>query len=63
MKNPVVYYAVMALGVIGLVLGIYWDLLKHDHPARGLASLIIGIILLVVGIAGFLVMKPRVATK
>lgn len=63
MKNPVVYYAVMAIGFIALALGVYWDLIKHDHPTRGLVMLIVGIVLLIVGIAGFFVMKPKTATR
>lgn len=63
MKNPVVYYVVMAVGVICLALGVYWDLLKHDHPARGLILLIVGIVLLIAGIAGFFVMKPKSTSR
>jgi tellurite resistance protein TehA-like permease len=63
MKNPVVYYVVMAVGIVALALGVYWDLLKHDHPARGLILLIVGIVLLIVGIAGFFVMKPKAVTR
>jgi FtsH-binding integral membrane protein len=63
MKNPVVYYAVMAIGIVALLLGVYWDLLKHDHPFRGEILLIVGIVLLIVGIAGFFVMKPKAITR
>ncbi len=61
MKNPIVYYAVIAAGVIGLALGVYWRFLKDDHPFRGEVVLAIGVVLLVVGIVGFFVMKPRSA--
>ncbi len=63
MKNPVVYYVVMAIGIICLVLGVYWDLLKHDHVQRGLILLIVGIIVLIIGIAGFFVMRPRTVSR
>jgi hypothetical protein len=63
MKNPVVYYGVIAVGVVALLLGIYWDLLKHDHPFRGVILLVVGVILLIAGIAGFFVMKPKTTTS
>lgn len=58
MKNPIVYYVVMAVGVIGLALGVYWTFIHH-HPLRGPVILALGIILLIAGVVGFFVMKPK----
>ncbi len=61
MKNPIVYYAVMALGVIGLALGVYWRFVKNDHPFRGEIVLALGVVLLIAGIVGFFMMRPKAA--
>lgn len=61
MKNPIVYYAVMAVGVIGLALGVYWRFVKNDHPLRGEIVLALGVILLIAGVVGFFMMKPKAA--
>ena len=58
MKNPIVYYAVMAIGVIGLALGVYWTFISH-HPTRGPVVLALGAIILIAGVVGFFVMKPK----
>jgi FtsH-binding integral membrane protein len=63
MKNPFVYYAVMAVGVIGLALGLYWRVIKNDHPLRGEIILAVGVVLLIAGIVGFFVMKPKAAAS
>ncbi len=53
MKNPVLYYGVIVLGVIALVIGILYMAGSFGvHPARGIAGIVIGAILLIVGIVG-----------
>jgi len=52
-------YVVIALGVVAIALGVYWDLVKHDHPARGLVALIAGAVVLIAGIVGAFVLKPK----
>lgn len=65
MKNPVVYYAAIALGVIALIIGILYTAgigLGH-HASRGYAGLGVGIILIIAGIVGMVVMKPKTAIR
>jgi uncharacterized membrane protein len=53
MKNPVLYYGVIALGVIALVVGIvYLTGSLGAHQVRGIVGLVVGVILLIAGVAG-----------
>jgi FtsH-binding integral membrane protein len=66
MKNPMVYYGAIALGVIALAAGAY--LFKSATPAAphhisSYAAIGVGVVLLIAGIAGMFVMKPKAATK
>jgi len=66
MKNSMVYYAVIALGVIALAAGVY--LLVSATPANphhisSYAALGVGAVLLIGGVVGMFVMKPKAATK
>jgi sulfite exporter TauE/SafE len=58
----IISYVVAAVGLIALALGVYWEFVKHDHPARGWAALIAGLVLLIAGIIGAFVLKPKAAT-
>lgn len=62
MKNPTVYYAVIAIGVVALLAGIYMFAGMHFH-GKAYAVIAIGVIALIAGIAGMLVMKPSTAIK
>ncbi|HEY0755880.1 MAG TPA: hypothetical protein VGD98_18115 [Ktedonobacteraceae bacterium] len=57
----IISLVVAVIGLAGIAAGVYWDFLKHDHPARGLVALIVGIVFLIAGIVGAFVLKPRVA--
>lgn len=52
-------YVVAVVGLVALALGVYWDIVKHDHPTRGLVCLIAGVVLLIAGIVGAFVIKPK----
>ena len=53
MKNPVLYYGVIALGVIALAVGIiYLTGSLGAHPTRGIVALVVGVILLIAGVVG-----------
>jgi uncharacterized membrane protein HdeD (DUF308 family) len=53
MKNPVLYYGVIALGVIALVVGIvYLTGSLGPHQVRGITGIVVGAILLIAGVAG-----------
>jgi len=66
MKNSMVYYGIIALGVIALAAGVF--LLKTATPASphhisSYAALAAGVVLLIAGIVGTFVMKPKTAAK
>jgi sulfite exporter TauE/SafE len=52
-------YVVAVLGIVAIALGVYWDLVKHDHPTRGLVALIVGVVVLIAGVVGAFVLKPK----
>ncbi len=62
MKNSAIYYGVIALGVIALAVGVYY-LTGGAHPARAYAGLGVGILLLVGGIVGMFMARPKAAAK
>lgn len=59
--NKTVSYVIAVVGLIVLALGVYWDFIKHDHPTRGLVCLIVGIVLIIAGLAAPFVIKPKAA--
>jgi len=56
-KNPAVYYAAIALGVIIALVGIYMLVGMHFH-GKAYAAIAVGVIVLIAGVAGMFVMKP-----
>jgi sulfite exporter TauE/SafE len=54
-----VFYVVAAVGLLAAGLGVYWDIIKHDHPTRGLVALIAGVVLLIIGLAASFIVKPK----
>lgn len=62
MKNPVIFYLVIALGVIALAVGIFY-LAKGGHPAREYAALGAGVVLLIAGIAGTFMTRSKAAAS
>lgn len=62
MKNPVIFYAVIAIGLIGLAAGVYYEFLDHVHHAlRGPVGLAAGAVLLIIGIVGLFMARSRAA--
>ncbi|HVB72545.1 MAG TPA: hypothetical protein VNE38_03220 [Ktedonobacteraceae bacterium] len=60
MKNPVIFYLVIAVGVIGLAAGAYYAV-KGGHPLREYVGLGLGAVLLIAGIAGTFMTRSKVA--
>ena len=58
MKNPVIFYLVIALGVIALGVGGYY-LFKGGHPLREYAALGAGAVLLIAGVAGTFMTRSK----
>ena len=66
MKNPMVYYGVIALGVIALAAGAYLFATAtkaSPHHISSYAALAAGVVLLVAGIVGMIVMKPKATAR
>lgn len=66
MKNSMVYYGVIALGVIALAAGAYLFATAtpaSPHHLSRYAAIAAGVVLLIAGVVGMVVMKPRAATK
>lgn len=64
MKNSMVYYVVIGLGIIALVAGAY--LMATATPAAPhhlskYGAIVVGAVLVVAGVVGMFVVKPRVA--
>ena len=62
MKNPAIFYAVMALGVIALAVGVYY-LTGGQHPARAYTGLGVGAVLLIAGVAGMFMTRSKAIAK
>ncbi len=62
MKNPVVYYAAIALGIIIALVGVYM-LAGMGYHGKAYAAIAVGVIVLVAGVAGMFVMKPSAVAK
>ena len=62
MKNPAIFYAVIAIGIVGLAVGIYYQV-GGAHPARALAGLVVGAILLVIGVVGMFMTRSKATAK
>jgi len=57
-KNPAVFYAVIAIGVVALIVGIYMFAGMHFH-GKAYAAIALGMVCLIAGIAGTFVARPR----
>lgn len=60
MKNPVIFYAVIGLGVLALIAGIAMYAGLHFH-GKAYAVIALGVVCLIAGIAGMFVAKPATA--
>lgn len=60
MKNPVAFYAAIALGIIIALVGVYMKVGMH-FQGKAYAAIALGVIVLIAGIAGMVVMKPKAA--
>ena len=66
MKNPMLYYGVIALGVIALAAGAYLFATAtkaSPHHMSSYAAVAVGVVLLIAGIVGMFVMKPKAPAR
>ena len=61
MQNAWIFVLALILGIIAIIGGVFYEahILLGSHPARAIAAFIIGAILLIVGIAGFVVGRRK----
>ena len=62
MKNPAIFYAAIVIGIVALAVGIYYQV-GGAHPARAVAGLAVGAVLLIVGIVGMFMARSRAVAK
>ena len=62
MKNSAIFYAAIAIGIVGLAVGIYYQV-GGAHPARAIAGLAVGAVLLVVGIVGMFMTRSKATAR
>ena len=62
MKNSTLFYAAIVIGIVGLAIGIYYQV-GGAHPARALAGIVVGAVLLVVGVVGLFMARSKAVAK
>jgi hypothetical protein len=62
MKNPVIFYAAIVIGLVALAVGIYYQI-GGAHPARAVAGIAVGAILVVVGIVSIFMARSKAVAK
>lgn len=60
MKNPVIFYAVIGLGVLALIAGIAMYAGLH-FQGKAYAVIALGVVCLIAGLVGMFVTKPAAA--
>jgi hypothetical protein len=58
MKNPVIFYAAIVIGIVGLAVGVYYQV-GGAHPARAVAGLIVGAVLVIAGAVGLFMTRSK----
>ena len=58
MSNATTFYALIVIGIIGLIIGIYF-VSTSQHHTLGPAGIIVGAILVVAGVVGMFVVRRR----
>ncbi len=58
MSNAITFYALIVIGIIGLIIGIYF-VSANVHHTLGPAGIVVGAILVVVGVVGMFVVRRR----
>jgi len=58
MTNASTFYALIGIGIIALIVGIYF-VVSGQHHTLGPAGIVVGIILVLAGAVGMFVVRPR----
>jgi len=61
MGNRAIYYGAIVIGIIVAILGIFWEanIAIGYHPTRGPVAIAVGVILIIIGIAGLFLARSR----
>jgi NhaP-type Na+/H+ or K+/H+ antiporter len=59
MKNNIIYYVLIGLGVIALAMAVWWTIGPHHHNYRQYVLYAVAVVLIVGGIVGMFVIKPK----
>ena len=62
MKNPAIFYAAIVIGIVALAIGIYYQV-GGAHPARAIAGLAVGAVLLIAGVVGMFMGRSKAVVK
>jgi hypothetical protein len=62
MKNPAIFYAAIVIGIVALAIGMYYQV-SGAHPARAIAGLAVGAVLLIAGIVGMFMTRSKAVAK
>jgi hypothetical protein len=62
MKNSTLFYVAIVIGIVGLAVGIYYQV-GGAHPARALAGIVVGAVLLVVGVVGLFMARSKAVAR
>jgi hypothetical protein len=66
MKNPAIFYGVIALGVIALAIGIFLEVTAtaaSPHHLTGPGAIGVGVVLLIGGVVGMFMARPKASTR
>ncbi|HEX6107819.1 MAG TPA: hypothetical protein VFZ02_00300 [Ktedonobacteraceae bacterium] len=58
MKNPAIFYAAIVIGIVGLAVGVYYQV-SGAHPARAITGLVVGAVLLIAGVVGIFMTRSN----
>lgn len=61
MKNSQLYIAAIVLGVLAVIGGVFYlaNILLGYHPTRAYVAIGVGVVLLLIGIVGLVVSRPK----
>lgn len=62
LKNPVINYVLIALGVVALAAALWWTFGPHHHHYREYILYVVAVILIAGGVIGQFVLKPKATT-
>jgi len=62
MKNLTIFFAAIVIGIVALGIGVYYQV-SGAHPARAIAGLVVGAVLLVIGVVGVFMARSKAVAR